>query len=53
MGLASNKNTMKYRLAAILITLVFNSPAQVNLVPNPSFEDYTQCPDDQGRLRIQ
>jgi gliding motility-associated-like protein len=50
MGLAINKNTMKYRLAAILITLVFNSIAQVNLVPNPSFEEYSQCPDDQGQI---
>ena len=29
-------------LSFILITL--QSVGQVNLVPNPSFEDYTQCP---------
>ncbi len=41
------KQTLTYILS-FLFTL--NGLAQVNLVPNGSFEEYTQCPDNQGQL---
>lgn len=40
---------MKYAVNILLLFTLFQSSAQ-NLVPNPSFEDYSGCPDQTGLL---
>lgn len=42
---------MRFRILLLLIVVVFESNnlyCQVNLVPNPSFEDYSSCPNNLG-----
>jgi OmpA-OmpF porin, OOP family len=44
---------MKFKALSFLVALLFliDATAQ-NLVPNPSFEDYTECPELQGGLNL-
>ncbi len=40
----------KYIIALILLFTVTLCKAQINLVPNPSFEIYFQCPDNLSQI---
>ncbi|MFL5754050.1 MAG: T9SS type A sorting domain-containing protein [Bacteroidia bacterium] len=40
----------KYKLLICLLSFVFCTIGQVNLVPNQSFEQYSQCPDGADEL---
>ena len=40
----------KYKILICLLSSVFCLKGQTNLVPNPSFEQYSQCPDNQGQV---
>ena len=45
--------TLRLILSFGLISLAcLNSMAQANLVPNPSFEEYTVCPGQGGGVRL-
>lgn len=49
----SNLNIMQVRILLILFFLLFQIlklHAQVNLVPNPSFEEYKFCPDKESQI---
>jgi len=40
-----------HKLALILLVLVLSLCAEAqNLVPNPSFEQYSECPDGPGKI---
>ena len=42
-----------HKLALILLALVLSLCAEAqNLVPNPSFEFYTECPDSPGKIEF-
>ncbi len=43
---------MKYFYCIFLFCISSSLFAQVNLVPNPSFEDYTQCPNSAGDINF-
>lgn len=43
---------LKQLLVYAFLLVVFNATAQSNLVPNPSFEEYSECPDDQGQIAL-
>lgn len=43
---------MIYRLLAILLLTLQLGLAQTNLVPNPSFEEYTDCPSNLGQINL-
>lgn len=41
-----------YKTFYIFCLFAINVVAQVNLVPNPSFEEYTMCPDNSGEVYL-
>ena len=40
----------KFGLTVLAVLLCLGSEAQQNLVPNPSFEEYSDCPNAGGRI---
>jgi hypothetical protein len=46
------KGFYKSLLTIVLILLCPNIWAQQNLVPNPSFEEYSDCPDNLGQIHL-